>query len=125
MAAAAKTALGKTAVDAIEAFGEPAMGCYSLWMTGRASGKATDAAEQLVRGLMDDKKQKRKLEIKDVVKPVGEAGVLSLGFETPPYKGRLRARFGEGKLVALACWWSQREPVACEQACTTILGAVP
>lgn len=125
MAAAAKAALDKTPVDSIEAFGEPAMGCYSLLMTGRASGKATEMAEQLVRGLTDDKKQKRKLEIKDLVKPTADEGVVSLRFETPPYQGRLRARLGQGKLVALACWSSQREPAACEQVCTTILGAVP
>lgn len=131
MAAAAKAALGKTTVDAIEAFGEPAIGCYSLWMAGRAEGKATDVAEQLVRGLTEPdkadkaKQPKRKLEIKDVVKPTAETGILSLSFETPPFKGRLRARLGQGKIVALACWSSQRESVTCEQACTTLLGALP
>ena len=127
---AAKDALGKkTTVDGIEAFGEPAMGCYSVWMAVHGSGKATDLAEQLVRGLTEpndkDKKQpKRKVTIKDVVKPTAEEGVLALSFESTPYVGRLRARLGKGRITALACWSSQREPAACEQACTNILGAL-
>ncbi|MDQ3337880.1 MAG: hypothetical protein M4D80_22185 [Myxococcota bacterium] len=125
---AAKDALGKTKIDGLEAFGEPAMGCYSVWMAVRGTGSATDLAEQLVRGLTEpDKKKapKRKVDIKDVVKPTAEEGVLALTFESAPYKGRLRARLGKGRITALACWSAQREPVACEQACTTILVALP
>jgi hypothetical protein len=124
---AAKTALGKTKLDGIEAFGEPAMGCYSVWMAVRGSGKATDLADQLLRGLTepDKKAPKRKVDIKDLVKPTAEEGVLALTFESPPYKGRLRARLGKGRITALACWSSEREPAACDQACTTILGALP
>jgi len=127
---AAKAALGKTTVDAIEAFGDPAMGCYSLWMTVRGSGTAKELGEQIVGGLSaPDKKSKqpprRKLDLKDVVKPTTDEGVLSLAFESAPYKGRLRARLGKGRIVALACWSAQREPLACEQACTTVLGALP
>ncbi len=124
---AAKAALGKAQVDGIEAFGEPAMGCYSVWMAVRGSGRATDLAEQLVRGLTepDNKAPKRKIDIKDVVKPIAEAGVFALTFESAPYKGRLRARLGKGRIIALACWSLQREPAACEQACTGILGALP
>ena len=119
---------GKPKLEAVEAFGEPAMGCYALWMTMSGSGDAKDLAEQLLRGLVDDKAKdqpKRKLEIKDVVKPTAAEGVLSLGFESAPYKGRLRARMGKGKITALACFGSQREPIACDTACTTILGALP
>lgn len=123
---AAKDALGKKAtIEGIEAFGEPAMGCYSVWMAVRASGKATELADQLVKGLTEPDK-KRKIEIKDVVKPTAEEeGVLALSFETPPYSGRLRARLGKGRITALACWSAQREPVACAQACTIMLGALP
>ena len=120
---AAKDALGKTEIDGIEAFGDPAMGCYSVWMAVRGSGKATELADQVVKGLTE--KQKRKVDIKDVVKPAADEGVLALTFESAPYKGRLRARFGKGRITALACWSSQREPAACEQACTTMLGALP
>jgi hypothetical protein len=132
IAAAAKTALGKATVDGLEAFGEPAMGCYAVWMSVRGSGKAKDLAEQLVRGLVEpkpDKNEKKKppkrtLEIKDVVKPTAEEGIFSLGFESPPYKGRLRARLGKGKITALACFASQREPATCETTCTALLGTV-
>ena len=129
IAAAAKDALGKTTVDGIEAFGEPAMGCYSVWMALRGTGDAKDVAEQIVRGLTapdkNSKQPKRKLEIKDVVTPTAEAGVLALSFESAPYQGRLRVRLAQGKLTALACWSSRREPLACEQTCTTVLGALP
>jgi hypothetical protein len=120
---AAKDALGKTSIDGIEAFGDPAMGCYSVWMAVRESGKATELGDQILKGLTE--KQKRKVEIKDVVKPTAEEGVLALSFESAPYKGRLRARLGKGRITALACWSSQREPAACDQACTTLLGAMP
>jgi len=104
------------------------MGCYGVWMTMRASGEATDVAEQLLRGLVVDAKAKRSLAIKDVVKPTaaeGPQGIVSLRFESSPYRGRLRARVGKGRIVALACFASQREPAACETACTVVLGAMP
>jgi hypothetical protein len=122
IAAAAKETLGKTVVDGLEAFGDPAMGCYSVWMSVRGSGGAKELAEQLVKGLAGDK---RKVDIKDVVKPTADEGVLAFAFEAAPFKGRLRARLGKGKIVTLACWSAPREPRACEQACTLLLGALP
>lgn len=117
---AAKQALGKQTIDGIEAFGDPAKGCYSVWMAMRGSGSAKDLAGQIVKGLAGGK-----VEIKDVVTPTSEDGVLSLAFVAAPNKGRLRARLGKGKLVALACWSVEREPAACEQACTSVLGGLP
>jgi hypothetical protein len=123
IAVAAKDALGKKAtVDGLEAFGDPARGCYSVWMAVRGAGSAKDLAEQLVKGLAGEQ---RKVDIKDVVKPTTDEGVLALSFETAPFKGRLRARLGKGKIVTLACWSTPREPLACEQACTSLLGALP
>ena len=122
IAKAAKDAFGKSKnVDGVEAYGEPAMGCYMLWMSLRGSGSAKDVAEQLVKGLVADPKDKRKLEITDVVKPTADEGLLSLVFASPPYKGRLRARLGKGKIVTLACFSSEREPRQCESICTTVL----
>lgn len=123
IAAAVQDALGKTSVDGLAAFGEPAMGCYGAWMALRARGDASELAEQIVRGLSGG--AARTLAIRDLVKPTAATGVLALGFDSPPYTGRLRARLGDGKLAALACWWSPREPIACEQACTTLLGGLP
>ena len=40
-----------------------------------------------------------------------------------PYRGRLRARDRSRASTALACFWNEREPAACEAACTTLLGA--
>jgi hypothetical protein len=123
IATAAKDALGKkSVVDGLEAFGDPAMGCYSVWMAVRGAGSAKDLAEQLVKGLAG---ATRKVDIKDVVKPTTDEGLLALAFEAASVKGRLRARLGKGKIVTLACWSTPREPLACERACTSLLGALP
>jgi hypothetical protein len=128
IAAAAKAAAGKQTVDGVEAFGEPAMGCYMLWMSLRGTGSAKDVAEQLIASLAkpastDPKaaKPQRTLAIDDVVKPTADTGVLSLAFTSPPYEGRMRVRLGGGKLVTLACFANQREPLACATACTAVL----
>lgn len=121
--AAAKEALGsKTVIDGLEAFGDPAMGCYSVWMAVRGAGSAKDLAEQIVKGLAGEQ---RRVDIKDVVKPTADEGLLALVFESAPVKGRLRARIGKGKIVTLACWSTPREPIACDRACTSLLGALP
>ncbi len=134
IAAAARDALGKIPVDGLEAVGEPAIGCYAVWMAVRGSGSAKNLSEQLVRGLTEhDKKTpapkrapaKRGLAIRDVVKPTGDEGILALTFESAPYKGRLRARVGKGRITALACFSAEREPATCETACTGLLGSIP
>ena len=116
--AAAKQALGKTPVDDIEAFAEPSMGCYAIWMGLRSSGGAKELGEQVLKGL-------DKLTVKDVVKPSTDTGVLSLTFEKAPYEGRMQARLSTGSIKGLACWWSKREPIACAQACAMLIGGMP
>jgi hypothetical protein len=116
--AAAKQALGKTKIDGIEAFAEPAMGCYAIWMGLRSSGDAKEVGEQVVKSL-------GKVSVKDLVKPTTETGVLSLTFEKSPYEGRLQARVAKDSIKALACWWSKREPIACAQACAMLIGGMP
>jgi hypothetical protein len=107
-------------VDGIEAWGEPAMGCYAVWLALHGSGGAPDVvADQVLESLASEK-----IAVRDVVKP-GDDGVLSLGVERGPYRGRLRARVDDGRLAALACVSNQREPAACEVACTGVLGAMP
>ena len=119
IASAAKAALGKQTIDAVEAHGEPAMGCYLLWMSVRGSGSAKDIAAQVVKGLADPAAE-RPLALTDVVQPTTEAGVLSFTFASAPYTGRLRATVGNGKIDTLACFWSEREPAACSTACTKL-----
>ncbi len=107
-------------IDGIEAWGEPAMGCYGVWLALRGSGGTPEAlAEQVLAGIAAEQ-----IVTTDVVLPATD-GVLALKLSRPPYVGRLRARLEDGQITALACVSNQREPVACEMACATLLGALP
>lgn len=104
-------------VDGVQAWAEPALGCYALWLSLRGSGGDAEAiARDVVAGLTA-----AKFTIDD--KPVAE-GILELGIERAPYRGRLRARLGEGRLAGVACVANQREPSACEAGCASLLGAL-
>jgi hypothetical protein len=118
---------GKISVDGVEAWGEPARGCYATWIALRGSGGATDAmATELVKSLSAEPALVG-IVIRDVVKPAAGAasGVLSLTFERGIYRGKLRATLAnDGKLAALACFWNFREPIACEHACNGLIGSM-
>ena len=118
----------KIAIDRVEAWGETSRGCYAASFALRGSGGAPDVmAEQLVTSLSADPAVFGIL-IRDVQKPPAGAktGVLTLAFERGLYRGTLRASLAsDGNIAALACFWNQREPAACEQACTTLLGSLP
>jgi len=144
VASAARTALGAGAeVEGAEAWGEPAMGCYAVWLAFRAEGGAEAIGQQVIAGFTAaamgsgagsqatqgsqaaQATQSAKMTVKDVAAPTGEEGVLALAFERGDHRGRLRARLGGGRVAALACFENQREPLACEAACTAFLGAMP
>jgi hypothetical protein len=118
---------GRISVDAVEAWGEPARGCYATWIALRGGGGAADVmATELVNSVRAEPALVG-IVVRDVVKPAAGAkiGVLSLTFERGIYRGKLRATLGsDGKLAALACFWNLREPIACEQACTGLLGSM-
>jgi len=121
VAASARTAASATGVtiDGAEAWGQPAMGCYAMWIALHGGGGGPDAlTEQVLAGIAAEK-----IEVRDVVKP-SDDGVLSLAIERKPYRGRLRARLQDGRIAALACVANEREPAACETACKALLGAV-
>jgi hypothetical protein len=138
IAAAARAALGAgAAVDGAEAWGEPAMGCYAVWLAIRASGAAEAIAQQVVAGFTaaaagsgsgapprGGPPRGDPMILEDVSAPSGAEGVLALAFERGDHRGRLRARLGGGRIAALACFANQREPLACETACTSFLGAL-
>jgi hypothetical protein len=128
IAAAAATAAkgGGVTVDGAEAWGDPARGCYGVWLALHGEGASAD---QLLAGLAG-----QPVTVRDVVKPETGDGIVSLGFDstTAPgtsvrenYRGRLRARIAAGKITALACFANEREPNACDGACTTLLGELP
>jgi hypothetical protein len=109
-----------TSLDGTAAWGEPAMGCYAAWLalSGGSTG-ARELADQILAGLATEH-----VVAADVVKPAADTGVLSLGFERPPYRGRLRAQLDRGKISALACFANRREPGACDAVCNALLGAL-
>jgi hypothetical protein len=96
-----------------EAWGEPAMGCYAATLTFAQRGAATAMVDEV----------KKTLSVHDVIAPTTASGVLAFGFDKAAYKGRVRATL-DGKTVhALACFWNEREPSACEAACTALIGS--
>lgn len=110
-------------VAGTEAWGEPARGCYAVWIRLTGIGASV---EQVLAGLASEK-----LETKDILKPTSEGnaadglGIVALAFAKPPYAGRLRARIESGSISALACFANEREPIACETACSSLLGSLP
>lgn len=104
---------------ASEAWGETARGCYAVWLKVSGGGVAV---EQVLAGIASET-----IDTTDVVKPATEdgTGILSLAFTSGAYKGRLRARVEASAITALACFANEREPIACESACSTLLGSLP
>lgn len=118
-ASAAKSAAAapNITVEQMEAWGEPTTGCYALWFALRGNGGGADAlAKEIVEGLTAEKFA------------VGDSavteGVFELALERAPYKGRLRAQVGDGRVAGLACVANSRDPASCEAPCKTMLGAI-
>jgi hypothetical protein len=136
------------AIDSVDAWGEPAHGCYAVWL--ELHGGTSDApalAEQVLAGMAgagaprDDASKapaaaassaaKTKgpvlwpeaLTISEVVKPTAATGGLTFAFTSLPYRGRVRAELGNGRIGAVACFANEREPLACQAICTQLLGA--
>ena len=119
VAAAARMAAGAggVTIDGVEAWGEPAMGCYAIGIALHGSGgRVDDLTAQVLDGIAAEK-----IDVSEVVKPASADGVLALTLERKPYHGRLRARLGDGRITAFACVANQREPLACETACTPLI----
>ena len=119
VATATRMAAGASGVtiDGAEAWGEPAMGCYAMWIALHGSGGGVEElTQQVLDGIAAEK-----IDVSDVVKPTSADGVLALTIERKPYRGRLRARLGDGRIAALACVANQREPRACETACNPLV----
>ena len=125
-AAASAAKGGGVTVEGAEAWGDPARGCYGVWLALHGDGAS---AEQVLAGLGG-----QPVTLRDVVKPETGDGVVALGFDTTTaagpnmrgtYHGRLRARIAAGRITALACFANEREPTACEESCTALFGGLP
>lgn len=180
IAAAATAALeDPTAIDGAQAWGEPALGCYAVWISMRGTGDAAAIGARIVSGLGGEPE----LVTSELVGPVATRGAsdakgagavgatqlltlafgrvhppagagsptrpavtgvaavqgvgsamvassvaaaAAMGIAGPParYHGRLRAKIGGGRVILLACFASEREPVTCDAACGPLLGGV-
>jgi len=110
---AAAAAPGIT-VDGAEAWGETSLGCYAVWFAMHGDG---GSADQLTKEILDGLSDAR------ITATQQSADPLVLAIEKAPYKGTLKAELGGGKITALACVATDRDP--CEPACKTLLGAMP
>jgi hypothetical protein len=139
-------------IDAADAWGEPAHGCYAVWL--ELHGGTSDApalADQVLAGMPRDgasagrggprdgtvpaaasnaavaargaARWPEDLAISDVVKPTAATGVLTFAFTSAPYRGRVRVQLGKGRVAAVACFASEREPLACQAICSQLLEA--
>jgi len=116
-------------IDAVDAWGEPALGCYGVWLDLHG-GTATAAvlADQVIDSLSrrDGSAGPRgALAVDDLVRPSGADGVLAFQFAAPPYRGRVRAQLSSGRISAIACFRNHRTPAVCDAACADVLGRVP
>jgi len=118
-AVAAAARADGVAVDATDAWGEPARGCYAVWLALRGGSAGAAALADQVLGSVAG------LAPTEVVRPIGPDGTLAFGFARPPYRGRVRARVGAGRIAAVACFANQREPLTCDAACRGVLEAAP
>lgn len=117
--AAAKGAAAATGitVDDARAWGEPTTGCYALWFALHGGGAGADAlAKELVDGLVAEQFAVRDSTLAD--------GMFELAIERAPYRGRVRARLGGGRVAGLACVANQRDPASCDAPCKAMLGAI-
>jgi len=116
-------------IDAVDAWGEPARGCYAVWLelhgaTAAAPALADDALASLQRAGSGERAAgapAAPLAIDELVKPTTAEGVLAFRFTRPPFRGRVRAQLGRGRVAAIACFGNQREPVDCEARCTRVI----
>ncbi len=114
-AAAARAALGEgVTVDGSEAWGDPAKGCYALWIAFHdgattADELARDVTAGLATAHVDAKRET-------------SADALVFAIRRAPYRGTLRATLQGARVNVLACVANQREPESCAAACKTLLG---
>jgi hypothetical protein len=114
------------AIDAVDAWGEPAIGCYAVWLTlhGRG-GDARALADQVLASLAQASQASSAISISELALPTGVDGVLSFAFARTPYRGRVRAQLAAGRIALTTCFANQREPGACDAPCASVLRGAP
>ena len=106
-------------VDIADAWGDPAMGCYAVWLALRGATDAPAAlADQVIAGLTG-------LAPSAIARPSAPEGTLGFAFARPPFRGQARVRLATGRISAVACFGNDREPAACTADCTGVLEHAP
>ena len=139
-------------IDSVDAWGEPAHGCYAVWLELHGgSAEAPALADQVLAGIARAAQPRdpaggahagaartaaasaaarakgplpwsEPVVISEIVKPTAAAGSLTFAFTSLPYRGRVRAQLGKGRIAAVACFANEREPLACQAICNQLLG---
>ena len=88
-----------------------------------AQSKDTGAAAPAARS--KESAVSGELVISELVKPTGREGVLAFAFANAPFRGRVRARLGGGRIAAVACFGNERAPLVCDATCGRVLEGSP
>lgn len=106
-------------VDLADAWGDPAMGCYAVWLALRgATDDPAALADQVIAGLTG-------LAPSAIARPSPPDGTLGFAFARPPFRGQARVRLATGRISAVACFGNDREPADCAADCTGVLEHAP
>lgn len=123
-------------IDGAEAWADQARGCYGAWVAWRGGSGAPEKLADALLLAVSSEKSLEGIAVREVVKPTpgGNVGVLSFGFDRAApsgdsaaslYRGTVRAQLArDGHVAALACFWNQREPAACEADCAKLVGSM-
>lgn len=111
---------GGATVRTAEAWGDTSRGCYAVSIALSGGGVTSDMVLGGLAGIPEVGKGAQ-FTITDVRRPEQNNGALEARFARPGYSGRVRVRFNNAGLDAVACFANDREPVGCEAACTQLL----
>ena len=124
-AVAKAAAADGVAIDRVEAWGDPAVGCYSVSLALHGGTAAAPVLADQVLESFQRVSRPRGGSLDGIELPRQADGVLAFRFTAAPYRGGVRARLGNGRIAAIACFANQRAPLACEAACTGVLARLP
>jgi hypothetical protein len=114
-------ALAPATVDHIEAWGDPAAGCFAADVVLRGKpGEPAKVRDEVLGSLRADPRLAQL--VIHATRVRGDGGT-EVELERAPYRGSLRATPGaSGEVEVFACLWNEREPVTCTAACKQLLG---
>lgn len=114
-------ALVPATVDRVEAWGDPAAGCFAASAVMRGAARDASVVRDEVIGSLRADPRLAQLVVHAATARAD--GGTDATFERAPYHGTLRATpAASGEVDVIACVWNEREPATCEAACKQLLG---